>query len=130
MKEVEVSAAIIIKDNKIFITQRGYGEFKDLWEFPGGKLESGETKEECIIREIKEELDANIIVLSFLSTIKYQYQTFNLTMHNFICALKDDHMILKEHEAAKWLTKETLYSVEWLPADLGLIETIEKIMAK
>ena len=126
MKIVEVSAAIILKDNKIFVTQRGYGEFKDMWEFPGGKIEQGESGEDCIIREIKEELDADIIVDSFLSTIEYDYHNFHLIMHNYICHLANDHIILKEHEAAKFVDSNELDIVDFLPADILVVNDFKK----
>ena len=118
MKTIEVSSAIIIRHNKIFITQRGYGEFKDKWEFPGGKLEAGESGEDCIVREIKEELDADIEVVSYLNTIEYTYPTFCLIMHNYICKLKNDHLSLLEHEAAKFISVDELDSIDFLPADM------------
>ena len=130
MKTIKVVAAVIKSNDEIFVTQRGYGEFKDGWEFPGGKVEKGETKEEALIREIKEELDTVIKVDSYLDTIEYDYPDFHLSMDCFICKIQSGNLILKEHEAAKWLTKDTLYSVEWLPADLGLIEKIEEYMMK
>ena len=126
MKTIEVSAAIIIKDNKIFVTKRGYGEFKGMWEFPGGKLEVGESGEDCIVREIKEELDADIVVDKFLSTIDYDYPNFHLTMHNYICHLKYDHIILKEHEDAKFVDIKELDSVEFLPADILVVNDLKK----
>lgn len=130
MKTIKVVAAIIEKDNKIFATQRGYGDFKDGWEFPGGKIESDETPKEALIREIKEELDTEIEVGELLDIVEYDYPEFHLTMHCFICKIKSGDLILKEHEAAKWLTKDSLYSVDWLPADLGLIKKLEKRMSK
>ena len=126
MKQIEVSAAIIIKDKKIFITQRGYGEFKDYREFPGGKLEHNEDPKDCVIREIKEELDADIEVVSFLNTIKYSYPTFNLKMHNFICKLKDDHIKLLEHEAAKFVDIKDIDTVNFLPADLLILDELKE----
>lgn len=126
MKTVKVVAAIIIHENKIFATQRGYGEFKDGWEFPGGKIESGETPQEALAREIKEELDIEIKVKDFLETVEYDYPTFHLSMDCFFCTIKSGELVLKEHEAAKWLTVETLDSVDWLPADQGLIEGIRE----
>ena len=126
MKVIEVSAAIIIKDNKIFVTQRGYGEFKGMWEFPGGKLEQGETGEQAIIREIKEELDADIIVDEYLSTIDYDYPTFHLKMHNYICHLASEHIILKEHEAAKFVGITELDLVDFLPADILVVNDLKK----
>ncbi len=124
MKEIEVVAAVITDDNRIFATQRGYGEFKGGWEFPGGKIEQGEAPEDALKREIKEELDANINVGGLLDIVEYDYPDFHLRMHCFICSLTDGKFVLKEHEDAKWLRKDELYSVEWLPADLGLIEKI------
>lgn len=124
MKTIKVVAAIIIHDNKVFATQRGYGEFKDGWEFPGGKIELDETPQEALEREIKEELDTEIEVKTLLDTVEYDYPDFHLSMDCFICEVKSGHLVLKEHEAAKWLTKDTLDSVDWLPADLGLIEKI------
>ena len=125
---IKVVAAIIINDGKVFATQRGYGDFKGGWEFPGGKIEAGETPEEAIVREIKEELDTEIEVVELLDTVEYDYPQFHLSMDCFICKIKSGDLILKEHEAAKWLTKETLDSVEWLPADSGLIEKIKDII--
>ncbi len=126
MKIVRVVAAIIIENGKVFATQRGYGEFKDGWEFPGGKIEADETPEEAIVREIKEELDTEVEVVKLLDTVEYDYPNFHLSMDCFICKIKSGDLVLKEHEAAKWLTRETLRSVDWLPADLGLIEVIER----
>lgn len=123
-KIIEVVAAIIRDENRIFATQRGYGEFKDGWEFPGGKIEAGETPEQALIREIKEELDIEIKVGELLHTVEYDYPKFHLRMHCFFCTIKSGELVLREHEAAKWLTKETLNSVEWLPADLELIDKI------
>lgn len=124
MKTVKVVAAIIINNNKVFATQRGYGEFKDGWEFPGGKIEPGETPQEALVREIKEELDTEIEVKDYLETVEYDYPEFHLSMDCFFCVIKSGELVLKEHEAAKWLTAETLDSVDWLPADKGLIEEI------
>ena len=124
MKTINVSAAIIIKDNKVFATQRGYGEWKGWWEFPGGKIEAGECPKEALVREIKEELDADIIVGELLDTVEWDYPTFHLTMHCFICTLQSESISLNEHEDSAWLTKENLDSVKWLPADLGLLEKI------
>ncbi len=128
MKTVKVVAAIIIHENKIFATQRGYGEFKDGWEFPGGKVEPGETPQEALVREIKEELDIEIEVKDFLETVEYDYPEFHLSMDCFFCAISSGDLVLKEHEAAKWLTVETLDSVDWLPADQGLIEGIREYL--
>lgn len=124
MKTIKVVAAIIIHEGKIFATQRGYGEFKDGWEFPGGKIEPGETPQEALAREIKEELDTEIEVKDFLETVEYDYPEFHLSMDCFFCRIKAGNLVLKEHEAAKWLTADTLDSVDWLPADRGLIEGI------
>lgn len=129
-KTIEVVAAVIRDNDKIFATQRGYGEFKGGWEFPGGKIEKNEVPQQALIREIKEELDTEIEVNDLIDIVEYDYPTFHLKMHCFWASVKKGNLVLKEHEAAKWLTKETLYSVEWLPADLGLIETIERMMAK
>lgn len=126
MKTIRVVAAIIFNQGKVFATQRGYGEFKDGWEFPGGKIEPGETPEEAIKREIKEELDTEIEVVKFLDTVEYDYPKFHLSMDCFICKVISGDLVLKEHEAAKWLKKEKLDSVDWLPADQGLIEKIKE----
>ena len=128
MKTVRVVVAIIIHEDKIFATQRGYGEFKDGWEFPGGKIEPGETPQEALVREIKEELDIEIEVKDFLETVEYDYPEFHLSMDCFFCTIRSGELVLKEHEAAKWLTAETLESVEWLPADKGLIEGIREYL--
>lgn len=128
MKTIKVAAAIIIHDNQIFVTQRGYGEFKDGWEFPGGKIEEGETSQEALVREIKEELDTEIEVKDFLETVEYDYPEFHLSMDCFFCTIKSGELVLKEHEAAKWLTVETLDSVDWLPADQALVQSIKKHM--
>lgn len=124
MKTVEVVAAIIIKDGRVFATQRGYGEFKDGWEFPGGKIEPGESRKEALVREIKEELDADIRVGSLLETVEYDYPAFHLSMHCFFCELISEDIVLKEHEDARWLSEEELGTVDWLPADIGLIDKI------
>lgn len=128
MKIIKVVAAIIIDEGKVFATQRGYGEFKDGWEFPGGKVEEGETPQEALVREIREELDTEIEVGELLDTVEYDYPNFHLSMDCFICKVKSGDLVLKEHEAAKWLTKETLDSVDWLPADEGLVEKIGKLI--
>lgn len=124
MKRIEVVAAIIADNDRIFATQRGYGEFKDGWEFPGGKLEPGETPEEALVREIREELATDIEVGELLTTVEYDYPTWHLTMHCFMCKVLSGDLVLLEHEAAKWLTKEELHSVDWLPADEGIIELL------
>lgn len=125
-KVVRVVAAIIVDGDKVFSTQRGYGDFKGGWEFPGGKIEDGETPQDALIREIKEELDTDIEVGELIDTVEYDYPAFHLSMDCFICKIRSGNLVLKEHEAAKWLTKETLDSVEWLPADEGLVEKIKK----
>ena len=128
MKIVRVAAAVIINKDKVFATQRGYGEYKDGWEFPGGKIEPGETPEEAIVREIKEELEAEIEPVRLIDTVEYDYPGFHLSMDCFLCRLKSENIVLKEHEAARWLDKSSLYDVEWLPADLGLIEKIKTLL--
>lgn len=128
MKTIRVVAAIIISNQKVFATQRGYGDFKDGWEFPGGKIDAGETSEEALVREIKEELDTEVEVKELLDTVEYDYPNFHLSMDCFICSIKSGDLVLKEHEAAQWLTKETLDSVDWLPADLGLIPLIKQYL--
>lgn len=125
VKTIRVVAAIIMDHGKVFATQRGYGEFKDGWEFPGGKIEADEAPEEAVIREIKEELDTEIEVIELLDTVEYDYPKFHLSMDCFVCHIKSGNLVLKEHEAAVWLTKDTLDSVDWLPADQGLIPKIK-----
>ena len=129
MKTVRVVAAVIKAVNEkgepiIFATQRGYGEFKGGWEFPGGKIEIGETPQEALKREIKEELDTGISVKDLICTVEYDYPKFHLSMDCFWCEIVKGDLVLKEHEAAKWVTKEQLNSVEWLPADIKLVENI------
>lgn len=125
MKQIEVVAAIIHDDNnRIFATQRGYGEFKDGWEFPGGKMESGETPEDALKREIWEELETRIVIERFVQTVEWDYPTFHLTMHCYWSHVESGALTLKEHEAARWLTKDELTSVNWLPADLQLLDLI------
>ena len=130
IKTIEVVAAIIIKDNQVFATQRGYGQWQGWWEFPGGKIEPGETPEAALTREIREELKAEITVGSLLQTIEWDYPAFHLTMHCYLCTLNSDQLHLNEHSASAWLTLETLRSVNWLPADLGLLDEIEKLLAR
>lgn len=130
MKTVNVVAAIIIKDKKIFATQRGYGEFKDGREFPGGKVEKGETPENAIVREIKEELDTVIEVIEYFDTVEYDYPNFHLSMKCYICTVVSGKLELLEHEAAKWLDKDSLDSVAWLPADLGLVDKLKDYLSK
>ena len=124
MKHIEVVAAIIRKGGKIFATQRGYGEWKDWWEFPGGKMEVGETPEEALVREIREELSAEISVDEFLYTVEYDYPAFHLKMHCYLCSLVTEALHLNEHEAARWLTKDELNSVKWLPVDKIVVEQL------
>ena len=130
MKTINVVAAIIIKDNKILATQRGYGEFKDGWEFPGGKVEQGEAPENAIVREIKEELDTVIEVIEYFDTVEYDYPNFHLSMKCYICTVVSGKLELLEHEAAKWLDKDSLDSVAWLPADLGLVDKLKDYLSK
>ena len=125
MKQIEVVAAIIRKGERIFATQRGYGEWKDGWEFPGGKMEAGETAAEALKREIREELSAEISVGELLCTVEYDYPKFHLTMHCYLCSLLTDALHLNEHEAARWLAKDELDSVQWLPADWQIIEMLK-----
>ena len=127
MKTIEVVAAIIRQGDRIFATQRGYGPWKDWWEFPGGKLEPGETPEAALVREIREELSTGILIDRFLRTIEWDYPEFHLTMHCYICSLDGDAPHLNEHEAARWLTSEELPSVRWLPADIQLIPLLQKL---
>ena len=128
MKTIEVAAAIIVKEGEVFATQRGYGEFKGWWEFPGGKIESEECPKDALVREIREELDAEIEIGQLLDTLEWDYPNFHLTMHCFICRLISDSLHLNEHEAATWLTKETLRSVKWLPADEILLDRIAEYL--
>ena len=125
MKQIEVVAAIIRKEDKIFASQRGYGEWKDWWEFPGGKMEAGETAEEALKREIREELSTEISLDKLLCTVEYDYPKFHLKMHCYLCSLQTEAMHLNEHEAAHWLTKEELDSLKWLPADWEVIDKIK-----
>ena len=126
MKTVRVVAAVIREGDKIFATQRGYGEYKDGWEFPGGKIEEGETPQEALKREILEELDTEITVGNLIKTIEYDYPTFHLSMDCFWATVKSGHLELKEAEAARWLSKDELDEVEWLPADLELVDKIRE----
>jgi 8-oxo-dGTP diphosphatase len=126
MKRIEVVAAIIRKDDKIFATQRGYGDFKDWWEFPGGKIEAGETQEEALKREIREELSTEISVDQFICTVEYDYPKFHLTMHCYLCSLLTEALHLNEHEAARWLSKDDLDSVKWLPADQLVLKELKR----
>ena len=129
MKQIEVVAAAIYQDGKVLAAQRGYGEFKGGWEFPGGKIEPGETQEQAIVREIQEEMAATIEVVEKLGTVEYDYPTFHLTMHCFWTKVKDGELQLLEHEGAKWVDKDTIHAVEWLPADVELVEQVAKKLA-
>ena len=129
MKTIRVVAAVIRDGEKIFATRGGYGDFKGLWEFPGGKIESGETPQEALKREIREELASEISVGELIDTVEFDYPTFHLSMDCFWCQLIRGNLELLEAAEARWLTKETLKSVDWLPADSGLIEKIEKALA-
>lgn len=128
MKTINVVAAVIFKDGKVFATQRGYGEFKDGWEFPGGKVEPGESPEDALRREIREELEVEVNVGDLIDTIEYDYPAFHLSMKCFACTIAGGSPHLLEHEAAKWLKSTQLGSVDWLPADVTLIPKIEKMM--
>lgn len=125
MKTIEVVAAIIVRGGEVFATQRGYGEWRGWWEFPGGKIEPGECPQEALVREIREELDAEIEVGGLLETVEWDYPAFHLTMHCFMCTLLSKSMHLNEHEASAWLIRDTLDSVKWLPADAGLVDNIK-----
>lgn len=134
MKQVTVSGAVILRTNpdtskkEIFATQRGYGDYKDGWEIPGGKLEPGETPEQCIVREIKEELATDVKAEKILGVVDYDYPNFHLTMHCILCTIVSGDLKLLEHEAAKWVSKETLRSVDWLPADKLILDKIEQLL--
>ena len=128
MKTIEVVAAIIVRGGEVFATQRGYGEWRGWWEFPGGKIEPGECPQEALVREIREELDAEIEVGGLLETVEWDYPAFHLTMHCFMCTLQSESMHLNEHEASAWLTRDTLDSVKWLPADAGLVDNIKNLI--
>ena len=128
MKQIHVVAAIIKADNKIFATQRGYGEFQGMWEFPGGKIEVNESKETALIREIKEELDVDIQVEDWITRLEYDYPSFHLSMDCFFASIISGEMVLKEHMAAKWLGGDELDAVEWLPADIILIEQLKSML--
>ena len=128
MKTIEVVAAIIVKGNEVFATQRGYGDFKGWWEFPGGKIETGECPQEALKREIMEELEAEVTIGDLLQTVEWDYPTFHLTMHCFVCSLESESLRLNEHADSAWLTKDALESVKWLPADLVLLDKISAIL--
>ena len=124
MKTINVVAAIIMKDGRIFATQRGYGDYKDWWEFPGGKIEPGETPEEALVREIREELHAEIEVVRLVDTVQYDYPKFHMDMSCYLCRLISDEIELVEHEAARWLDTDDVWSVKWLPSDIEVIEDL------
>lgn len=126
-KHIEVVAAVIRDgEERIFATQRGYGNYKDWWEFPGGKMEAGETREEALLREIREELETSIVVERHIQTVEWDYPALHLTMHCFLCHVENGTLTLKEHEAARWLAKEELDCVHWLPADVQIIEKLKQ----
>ncbi len=127
MKTIEVVAAVIMKDKQVLATQRGYGDLQGRWEFPGGKIEAGEDHTTALSREIQEELDVFIVVGEFLTTVEYDYPSFHLIMHAYQCELKGEFH-LQEHSEARWLTKETLYDVDWLEADLPIVECVGKLI--
>lgn len=127
MKQIEVVAAVLVRDGKYLATQRGYGAYKDYWEFPGGKVEAGESREEALMREIREELDTEIRVDAWLATVEYDYPDFHLTMHCYRCSVVSGPLTLKEHESAAWLETSELDSVNWLPAD---VEVVKKILGR
>lgn len=128
MKTISVVAAIIRDNNKVFATARGYGKYKGWWEFPGGKVEQGETPEDALVREIREELDSEIRVYEYIDTIEYDYPEFHLSMRCYWCSLVSEDLVLKEAEDAMWLDVETIDSVKWLPADITLVDKIKKRM--
>jgi 8-oxo-dGTP diphosphatase len=131
MKQIEVVAAIIHdRQGRVFATQRGYGDWKDWWEFPGGKIEAGETQEEALRREIWEELETRIVVERLVETVEWDYPQFHLTMHCYLCRVESGHLELKEHEAARWLHRDELESVKWLPADWGLIRNLQTLLLR
>lgn len=129
MKNIEVVAAIIHdNEGRIFATQRGYGDYKDGWEFPGGKMEPGETPEEALKREILEELETKIVVERLVQTVEWEYPKFFLKMHCFLCSIESGSLTLKEHEAARWLSKDQLDSVDWLPADKVVVKELNGVL--
>ncbi len=128
MKRIDVVAAVIVKDGKVFATQRGYGAFKDGWEFPGGKVEAGESPEEALRREIREELETEIQVGELIDVIEYDYPDFHLSMRCYVCGIISGNLHLVEHEAARWLTAGKLGPVEWLPADITLIPKVARLL--
>lgn len=129
MKTIEVVAALIVNDHRIFATQRGYGDWRGWWEFPGGKLEPGETPEEALVREIREELATEISVERYVTTVEWDYPAFHLSMRCYLCTIVNGSLTLLEHDAAAWLDRDHLHSVQWLPADEGIICEIEPLLA-
>ena len=128
MKTINVVAALIVHDGRIFATQRGYGEWRGWWEFPGGKQEPGETPEEALVREIREELATEISVDRFVTTLEWDYPTFHLSMRCYLCSVISGSLTLLEHEAAAWLDREHLHSVKWLPADYVILDEIDRVL--
>lgn len=128
MQTKNVVAAVIVKDGQLFATQRGYGNYKDWWEFPGGKIEPGETPQEALRREIREELATTVSVGALIDTIEYDYPEFHLSMQCFLCTIESGELTLLEHEAARWLNKEELLSVQWLPADIAIVEKVRNLL--
>ena len=128
MKRIEVVAAVIRREDQIFATQRGYGEWKGWWEFPGGKMEAAETPQQALVREIREELDAEIQIGNLIRTVEWDYPTFHLTLHCYWCTLTSASLRLNEHASARWLSKEELNSVRWLPADISVLDDIAKAL--
>ena len=128
MKTIKVAAAVIIRDSRVFAVQRGYGEYKDWWEFPGGKVEAGETSDKTIVREIKEELGTLISADKLLCTVEYAYPSFHLSMDCYLCTVIEGNLTLMEHEDARWLTPEELYDVKWLPADVTAVNLVNDIL--
>ena len=130
MKVINVVCALIFHEGKLLATQRGYGEYAGSWEFPGGKIEPGELPQDAVIREIKEELEMDVTVGELFDTVKYDYPTFHLSMQCYLCSVESPEYVLKEHQDARWLTRDTLESVEWLPADEGLIKKLKEEVLK
>lgn len=127
-KIIRVVAAVIIEDGKVFATQRGYGEYKDWWEFPGGKIENGELPQEALKREIREELDTEIEVGKLFEVVEYDYPSFHLSMDCFLCEVISGELVLKEHESARWLEKCTIDEVKWLPADIKIVDELKRML--
>ena len=128
MKTIRVAAAVILRDGAVFASQRGYGPWKDWWEFPGGKIEEGETPQAALVREIREELDTEIAVGDLLAEVEYDYPEFHLSMACYLCSVVSGSLVLREHESARWLSREELEEVRWLPADLSVIARLRSLM--